>query len=190
MELAAIKDRLIIKLIGRKYQEELLKQVPYFAYMDLAVVFMLNEKEILTHDQIKELGMSKEQLLQIAIENTEYFFPAVFVTMEEVLSELTGESFESEKSSMYVLSNERKYLGAATLLYHNQLRKIGEKLKRDFFILPSSIHELIIIPHEGDTTKEELTKMVQEVNKTQLAAEDLLSDHAYFYKRNENLIYP
>lgn len=141
MESGQFIDRLIIKLVGKKYCKELLEKVPHFEYMDLAVVFMLDENTVLSHEHIKDYEISEEELFNMAAENTRKAFPAVFVTMEEVLAELTGEEYKGNESAMYVLSNKNKYLGASTMMYRNQLKEIGESLNDDFYILPSSIHE-------------------------------------------------
>jgi hypothetical protein len=62
---------------------------------------------------------------------------------------------------------------------------IGEMLKEDYFVLPSSIHEVIVVPESKGLDAEEMCKMVKEINETQVAPEEVLSDHAYFYRRKE-----
>ena len=84
---------------------------------------------------------------------------------------------------MYVLSNKSKLNGSGCILYQNLLRSLGKKLESDFYILPSSVHEVLLIPADDQDSYEELTAMVQEVNATQLANEEILSDHVYYYSR-------
>lgn len=84
---------------------------------------------------------------------------------------------------MYVLTNESRRCGAAAILYEGELDRIGRRLGEDFYILPSSIHEVIIVPMSCGHTREELRKMVKEINITQVSQEEYLSDHVYIYYR-------
>ena len=69
------------------------------------------------------------------------------------------------------------------MFYPHVLEMIGEILKEDFYILPSSIHEMIILPKSREIAKEELDAMIQDINHTQVDTEEVLSDHAYLYER-------
>ena len=89
---------------------------------------------------------------------------------------------------MYVLSNKSKLNGSGCLFYHNLLHNLCEKLECDLYILPSSIHEVILIPAYDHDSYDELTSMVKEVNSTQLSKEEILSDHVYFYSRETGQI--
>ena len=82
---------------------------------------------------------------------------------------------------MFVLTNSFRSLGAACILYDELLTQLGNFLKENYYILPSSIHEVIIIPESQAPNKDTLNEMVQEVNETQVEPEDVLSDHVYFY---------
>ena len=89
---------------------------------------------------------------------------------------------------MYVLTNQSKYYGASGILDHSTLHRISEQIG-DFIVLPSSIHEVIIIPKNedmGDYSR--LAAMVKEVNAAVVLPEERLSDHVYVYSRdNEKL---
>jgi len=89
---------------------------------------------------------------------------------------------------MYVLSNKSKLNGSGCIFYHNLLHNLCEKLECDLYILPSSIHEVILIPAYDHDSYDELTSMVKEVNSTQLSKEEILSDHVYFYSRETGQI--
>ena len=86
---------------------------------------------------------------------------------------------------MYVLSNRIRSYGAAAILYDNRLEGIGAYLKSNYYVLPSSVHEVIVIPEHAAVGKEELSAMVAEINRTQVEAEEVLSDRAYYYGREE-----
>lgn len=100
--------------------------------------------------------------------------------MEE---ELLAKRKENGAAAMYVLSNHTRINGAACILYDGVLEKIAEMLECNLFILPSSVHEVILIPEKGDEDYERLSEMVREVNETQLSPEEVLADHAYYYSR-------
>ena len=112
--------------------------------------------------------------------------------MHQVINELMGEvSYNSdiaEDSCMYVLSNQYRHFGAGCILYNRVLEDIGNQINDDFFILPSSIHETIILPASYAMSKESLSEMIVEINETQVSEEDILSDHAYYFSRKENKI--
>ena len=83
--------------------------------------------------------------------------------------------------NMYVLTNQDKQYGAATILYENIISDFAKKNNSNIYILPSSIHELILVPGNSLVPKEGLNDMVKEVNATQVPIQEILSDHAYIY---------
>ena len=78
--------------------------------------------------------------------------------------------------------------GASVMLYKDPLRDFANYMGHDLYILPSSIHEVILIPAYDHDSYDELTSMVKEVNSTQLSKEEILSDHVYFYSRETGQI--
>ncbi len=89
---------------------------------------------------------------------------------------------------MYVLTNEEKFYGAAVLLYPHVLAHLGTLLKRNFFVLPSSVHECILVPDQGHYTRFELMKMVREGNQNQVEEEEILSYQVYYYDRKREAL--
>lgn len=89
---------------------------------------------------------------------------------------------------MYVLSNKAKINGASCILYQKVLEEFSDKIQKDFYILPSSVHEVIFVPFNNDYTKRELAEMVQEVNQTQVQKEEILSNTVYFYSKEEKKV--
>ena len=67
--------------------------------------------------------------------------------------------------------------------YPNVLEMIGQILKKDYYILPSSVHEVIIVPYSEIYVCSKLDEMVREINSTQVEEEDVLSNHVYLYDR-------
>lgn len=87
---------------------------------------------------------------------------------------------------MYVLSNQCRINGAACLLYPALLDDICESLDSSFYLIPSSIHEVLILPPDNTNDSAKIREMIKEINDTQVAAEEILSYSLYFYDREEN----
>ena len=105
-------------------------------------------------------------------------------TMEQMVEEM-----EENQVPMYVLTNARRYYGAACMAYPGVLQKIAELLQDDYYILPSSVHEIIFLSKSKALDASFLNEMIQEVNQSQVEEEEWLSNHAYLYQRKtKNLI--
>lgn len=85
----------------------------------------------------------------------------------------------------YVLSNTEKFHGATAILYPGLLQEIGEATKSNFFLLPSSLHEVILMKDNGEMSAEELQRMVMQINRTEVKPEEVLSDEVYCYDYRE-----
>ena len=117
--------------------------------------------------------------------------------MEEVISDLVKQSEFTDSQQleedvrdvpMYVLSNKTKIHGAACILYENVVKDFADYLNRDIFILPSSVHEVILVPSQGAQKAQNLVEMVREVNETQVEEEEILSDSVYYFSREDGLM--
>ena len=142
-------------------------------------------------------GVTTEELHDIALHNLSES-QIEFKTMRDVLVDMMfpdgiregdPRAFmlppEEENPSMYVLSNADKLNGAAALLEAKTMEDISEKLGGDFIVLPSSVHETIVLPLNEDMDRHTLEAMVQDVNVGQVALEERLSDHVYMYDSQE-----
>ncbi|MBQ8559267.1 MAG: hypothetical protein IJ439_04710 [Tyzzerella sp.] len=195
------KSKLAYRLIHFEKNEVLLEELPYVAYMDFAIIFYLlvesTEKGaatiLITNDMLKCWGISVEQVYLAAKENTPRLLNADFQTMRTVICQLLGKNCQEvcqeeecqEESYMYVLSNQYRHFGAICMLYDRVLEDIANQIDEDFYILPSSIHEVIILPVSCSPSLAEINDMIVEINETQVTEEEVLSDHAYFYSKNE-----
>lgn len=193
------RQRIIFELVNYDANRELLKDVPYKKVLDLAMVFTcLVEKgvtgsaTILIHNHHMECWkVTEDDLFHTAMENTPYFQKKKLTGMDSVIEYLTGQKLGNvildDICSMYVLTVENNLNGAGAVLYKDLLKGFADRMESDFYILPSSVHEMILIPLFTDDM-ESLSQMVKEVNATQLKPEDVLSDHAYVYRRADNTI--
>ena len=179
--------------MNREANKELLKEVPYEEYLDLAVIFYVlievnshGMASLMIRDEHLEMwNVTKSEIARKAKENTPRLLPYEFGTMYALIEELTGEDGGSFEDVMYVMSNRLRSYGAAAILYEDRLEGIGDYLKENYYVLPSSVHEVIIVPESAAPGWEALNALVAEVNETQIEAEDILSDHAYYYDRGK-----
>lgn len=185
-----VKDKIIYRVIGREENRDLLREVPYREYLDLAIIyyvlFEVNEcgmaSMLVKDEHLAMWKATEDDLYYRACINTKELLPYEFVSMRSVLEELTGiEAEECPGEKMYILSNRMKSYGAAAMLYPDLLRKIGEEIKENYYVIPSSVHETIIVGESEAPESDELCSMIEEVNDTQLEAEEVLSDQAYYY---------
>ncbi len=133
-----------------------------------------------TYGLLETLKISRDEAWKaaeiITFANTE------IVSMSEKLSELMGQEIEEMEGipTQYIVTNTINFRGASAILDGEALKKLAERLSvQRFYVLPSSIHEMIIIPDDGKCNIEELSRMVQEVNQTQVEPEERLTDQAY-----------
>lgn len=185
-----VKEKIIYRLIGRDENRELLKEVPYKEYMDLAIIYyvLLEVDEhgmasmMVKNEHMEMWKVTEADLYYRACINTQELLPYEFATMRSVVEELMGlEAWDGPVEKMYILSNETRSYGAAAMLYPDLLRKIGEQVGENYYVIPSSVHETIIVAESESPEKDELCSMIEEINETQVEAEEVLSNHAYYY---------
>lgn len=194
-----LKPYIFYKLVNYEKNRERLKRIPHRKFLDLAMVFYYQvESEnttasiLIQNNHLDLWGVSLEELEENARKYTCISKPAEFLTMaqiagmeEEEMEELIGK----DEFPMYVLTNRQRHLGAGVILYPGVLQQAEELLGGSFYILPSSIHECILVPAEGEFDREELTAMVTEINEEHVEPGEVLSDYAYYYQKEDQSIH-
>ena len=193
-----IKERIVYKLVNYEKNEDLLKTVPHKKFLDLAVVYYISIKEdifesasILINNAHLELwGKTMEDIDRLAKENSPRILKPELKSMARHEKKKPEDSDEDVLSDcgMYVLSNEKKQFGASAILYDNVIKDFSESLNSDLYILPSSVHEVIMIPSILVDSVDKLNEMICEVNATQVPLIDILSNHSYYYSRDKECI--
>ncbi len=146
----------------------------YIRYSDNDLIITLH-KEILEF-----LNMQENELWEIAERNT--FEETQIVTLAQVLSELTGGDVSEFESMvpLYVVSNISRYLGASAILDIKKIKEMAKEFNiRKFVMLPSSIHECLIMPYDENCDMDKLTNMVDEINLDHVDESEQLADKAY-----------
>ena len=192
----AMKDKLMIQLIGREGNEGMLRTIPHHSIEDMEIVYRLRVQDtemglasaLVTNSMLGHYGITAEQLRQDAFASAVSHTPFEIKTMAEVLNELMGaEIIPQDELPMYVASNKERIHGAGVIAYPEFMEEATKRLGGDFYVLPSSIHEVILMPDTPDVSALELQGIVQSVNVEQVAPEERLSDHIYHYDSKEKL---
>ena len=191
MDYGKIRSTVVYKLVNAEKNRELLTRVPHLPFLDLAIVFYclladtpVGSATVLIHNSHMEfwkIGCSN--LYRDAKENAERLLPARLESMSSVIRELSDGADEPEDTGipMYVLTNQRRAFGAACILYDGVLKSCADRMGEPFYMLPSSIHEVIMVPASVVQDEKELTAMVRDINRTQVRSTEVLSDNIYLY---------
>lgn len=207
LDTSRLKDNVFFTLINAEQNREILKTVPHREFEDLAIVYRWNlgndslgtYTNLVDNDLAKKEGLTENDLYNAANKNTKELFPILVKNMNEVISEIIfGESGIDEEmqkefsevmqetpdeNCMYVITNESKLFGAASMLYEEPIHELAEQVGGDLYILPSSVHEVIAVPADFGSP-EELAEMVYEINMEQVDINDRLSNQVYHYDRD------
>lgn len=189
-----VKDRIFYKLVSYDKNRKMLEKLPYYKWNDLALIFYyaMEEERIgrasitIHHQHLKMWEQSMDTLYAVAQENMKKSMPELLVSMKDLLEETTGLKMgEDTYLPMYVLTNQEKVYGAAAMLYSEHMKKLAERWQTDLLILPSSIHEVLLLPDDGQNEYAFYRQMVEEVNTTQVEPEEVLSYSLYRYCREK-----
>lgn len=185
LEYPEMKGQIYYRLISRARNEELLKQIPWLPWLDLALVFYLripehiikNATALIHTSHMEHWGLTLGELYRTASGNMKKL-PVFLKPMEDFLK---GCYPEVPECGMHVLSTEIKEFGAAAIVSPHVQNMCFEKLGEEYYVLPSSVHELILLPVSLAVGREDLEALVREVNSFYVSEEDYLGDCVYRY---------
>lgn len=193
---AEILDRVTEQIVNKAANAAMLMEVPHLIVLDLVLVYrvVLQESEcdtasfLANHALCSYYVISFEELDSAAMANMDREGFAT-QTMESILAGMDAQQdgMPAGACPMLVITNKRKMYGAAIMAHPGYFETLSKKAGGDFYILPSSIHEVIVVPAEG-IEPDELRKMVMEVNASELDAEEFLSNNVYLYSRKSGEI--
>ncbi len=200
-----VKDRLFIRVSDAQANKDYLANLPYKTVDGLAVTYHIamngmegaNASAAITNQMMEEYGVTREQLHADALANAKEMLPARYTSMAAMMMGLAAEAgFDQNLMEeappgvpmLMVLTNNQGLNGAAAIFYPGQLDQVAEGFHSDFFILPSSVHEVLILPDDKATDYRNLEMMVQQINEAEVAPQDRLSDHVYHYDAKEQVL--
>lgn len=194
-----VKDRIFVTVQNAEMNTEFLKDVPHEIREDLALAYRIDVQmpdgskgsAAVTNRILDMWGIDKNTLSETAWSNMHNRFQPVFNSMGNVLSELGYDEFQREAESveMYVLTNRENNYGAAYMFDRDVMNLIAERLESDIVVIPSSVHEILLMKKKERTDFDVLEKMVQEVNSTCLHEVEILSDSVYQYSRDTQTLF-
>ena len=192
-----MKDIICPKIINYAANRELLNSVPYRKVCDLAVVYYavvdICENGVasilLRNEHLKLWGKTEADLYELALENYRRIFSITSRNLDDIILELMNckEDISFDENTivpMIVVTNNKKLNGAAAILFPDELQKIADKMGADLYILPSSVHEIILLSTDNTMTVDELKETVRFVNSNKLWQEEVLSDNVYLFNRH------
>ncbi|MBR4743216.1 MAG: hypothetical protein IK082_03365 [Oscillospiraceae bacterium] len=192
-----IRDRLRIRLMDLSSNEEKLENVIWepagcgfalAAYMEIPDEAGENGVANVPRAVAHALGIEERTIMQDAMEGSASHVPAKLSTMRSALfgppENLLAEKEKKplEGTDFLVLTTEDGRLGASALCYPEMTRRLGEIVGGDYFVLPSSVHEVLILPDRGNLSPNDLLLMVMEVNEAEVLPEDRLADRVMHFR--------
>lgn len=193
------RSHLACRLVHAASNKNLLKTHPHVMWHDLAIVFYLHLREdtngIMTSAiQLRHLkfwNLTVEELYREAMTNTPLLLPPSISSISSIMKEMGHTTPDPQPSApFYVLTNTSCVNGAICMLYPDVLKQFSERVERDLIILPSSIHEVLLMPDEGKADYRELSRLVAFINETEVSSQDRLSDQIYLYSRETEQLLP
>ena len=204
-DFSKVQNRICYKVINAEKNKVLLADTPHVLLEDLAVIFYIlvsNDAEgtgtiTIKNDMLEYWDVNTDTLYELALANTQRLFRGTVQSMANVMMDILSKQMDEESAMeffdmmvdaddvipMYVCTNTMKLNGAGVILYNGLLQKFADRVGSDVFILPSSIHETLLIPVNEDMDVEYLRDMVRTVNRTEVAPDEMLSDNVYRYNR-------
>ena len=199
-----VKEKLFIRVSDAKENEAFLRMAPHKEVDGLAISYHIAFEGLhgveastpVTYKMMEMFGVTEEQLHADALESTQRLYPVQYTSMAEVMNKMMGIDADmypdmmpaTEGPQLMVLTNMQGIHGAATLFYPGQLEAIAQQMGSDFFVLPSSVHETLILPDDGTAEPDSLQFMVREINQSTVAPEDRLSDFVYHYDSKDHVL--
>ena len=186
-----VKDKLFVRLNSMEGNEKVMAESPHRMAADMLMTYHIYIPDRngggfmsarITNEMLADYGITAEQLHQDAIASTARIFEPKVQSMMEAL---TG--VPEEEPKMMIVTNMQGSLGAGALFCEGIMDKAAEYMKGNYFVLPSSIHEMLVVPDNGDFDRSELEKMVREANRSVVESSDRLSDHVYHYDSKDRV---
>ena len=188
LDLEKVKDRIIIKPIGyEKNKENLEGKIPFYRMGDIVATYHIvmsyengiSASAIINNEMMKQYHITPQELHHLAVKNTAKNFPGLFLPMSEVMASLTGTA-DFIDSPLYVLTNRQKDMGSAVVFYPDIMDRIAQKYPEGFYVIPSSIHEMLILS-KNLIPCDQIRIMTKSINGAVVAPEEVLSDEIHEY---------
>lgn len=203
LDFSAMKYKLFPRLLSAEWNQDILRKRPHIFIEDLAVTFYIDMGHVeqgtmsipVTYQMMESWGKTEDELYHVAVDNLSELNEGTFDSLYQVMRELLKVDAPAEMMDLmipedekvFVLSKRDKVYGASMLLDKQMMKKVIDQIGENFLILPSSIHEcLIVVPSYG-MEPDDYKDMVCSVNATSVEEEERLSNNVYRYSLEEGL---
>lgn len=194
-----IRENVFMQLVNYEKNKKMLENAPHVRFLDLAIVFRVvvdkNESGITSYliknELLENIGLEVSDLEEIAERNTKNMFPVVATDIDEVVDipqDMMADILPKDGFNLIVATNNIHMNGAIFMAFKDELEKVADSMESDFYIIPSSIHEVILVPDAGVSDAELIKSTIADVNTTMLDAPDFLSDSLYKFTRSTGTV--
>lgn len=195
-----VRPRVMMRLVNYKKNEEMLANMPHRKYKDLAIVYycIVGDKAsdgiiMIKNQHVDIWNVCEQDLYETAClndrKNNEYELIPLMGVYNNPRS-YYDDGFKAEDDYMpflKILTNKTRTYGATAIVSPGLLKELSKRFESCFYIIPSSIHELILIMEDDDSFDKDkaaiLYSMVNSVNATEVKTEEVLSDNVYYYDK-------
>lgn len=200
VDFVSCQPRIVYRLISGRMNQRMLQGIPYIPFLDLAITFCVvcdcsgQGVELLriNNELMDKWEVTTADLLRLAEENTPRLFPLEIHSLANMLIHYFGlknkffcDGDSEDAMPLMLLTNNVGTNGASVLLYPDVIHNLAVKYDTDLYVLPSSVHEILVAPKDITESITKLSAMVKDINRKHVSPEEVLSDRAYYYDRKE-----
>ncbi|MCR5650433.1 MAG: DUF5688 family protein [Lachnospiraceae bacterium] len=194
-----VKDMITYKLVNYESNLKMLANLPHRRFLDLAVIYVVvlgetpkGQATVTIHtEHMENWGTSEEELWKLSNKNTPRLAKPEIMALSDLIGSMMGgeeSGMVPQDAGMYVLTNSSRINGASCILYDDVVSGLAGGLGKDLYIIPSSIHEVILMPSDAFPDVDRMIDIIREVNSTQVRKEEILSYRLYRYSRSTDRI--
>ena len=210
MDYDSAKEHLAVMLVNTQANKRMLQEMPHENMEDLSAICYVdfpvesNDGKAtmkVKNEHLKMWNVDAKEMFHQARANTQPVNTPILQSMDEMMlsifneeghaTNLLNESVEfgfRSHDMLYALTNVEKQYGASMITQPEVLNKLEQLFPEGFYVLPSSVHEVLIVPDNGEMEPKMLGEMVREVNKNEVERQEILSDRVYSYDKEKHQI--
>lgn len=202
-------DKIVFQLVNTIDNLELISRCPHRDFEDLSIIYRAITSKcedgisgfLITNDVAESVNWTEEFLYDTAFKNTRKMFPFTHMRIEDMMMKIIGGNTEAgiteffpdyekmaSEDCVYVITNKSQFYGSSALIYPDVLGRVADKIGTDCYVLPSSLHEVIMLSAKTYSDKSKLASIVCGTNAKHVSSEEKLSDSLYYYDiKNRNV---
>lgn len=210
MDYDSVKEHLAVMLVNTPANKRMLQEMPHENMEDLSAICYVdfpvesNDGKAtmkVKNEHLKMWNVDAKEMFRQARANTQPVNTPILQSMDEMLLSIFNEEGHATNlldenvdfglrshDMLYALTNVEKQYGASMITQPEVLNKLEQLFPEGFYVLPSSVHEVLIVPDNGEMEPKMLGEMVREVNKNEVERQEVLSDRVYSYDKEKHQI--